>query len=59
VTTQSWNPKVDAPIDGSGLQFIGDYQGLAADNHFVHPFWNDTRTGKQEIFTAAVPSVRL
>jgi len=56
VTTQTWNPAVDAPIDTSGLQFIGDYQGLAADDHFVHPFWNDTRTGKQEIFTAAVPS---
>lgn len=58
VTTQSWDPAVDAPIDGSGLQFIGDYQGLAADDHFVHPFWNDTRTGKQEIFTAAVPSAK-
>ncbi len=58
VTTQSWDPAVDAPIDGSGEQFIGDYQGLAADNHFVHPFWNDTRTGKQEIFMAAVPSAR-
>jgi hypothetical protein len=30
------------------------YQGLAADNTFVHPFWNDARTGKQEIFTAAI-----
>ena len=58
VTTQSWDPAVDAPIDGSGLQFIGDYQGLAADAHFAHPFWNDTRTGTQEIFTAAVPSAR-
>jgi hypothetical protein len=58
VTTQSWDPAVDAPIDGSGQQFIGDYQGLAADNHFVHPFWNDTRTGKQEIFMVAVPSAR-
>jgi hypothetical protein len=56
VTTQSWDPAVDAPIDGSGQQFIGDYQGLAAGDHFAHPFWNDTRTGKQEIFTAAVPS---
>jgi hypothetical protein len=56
VTTQTWDPAVDAPIDTSGQQFIGDYQGLAADDHFVHPFWNDTRTGKQEIFTAAVPS---
>jgi hypothetical protein len=58
VTTQSWDPAVDAPIDGSGLQFIGDYQGLAADDHFVHPFWNDTRTGAQEIFTAALPSAQ-
>ena len=56
VTTQSWNPMVDAPVDSGGSQFIGDYQGLAADNRFVHPFWNDTRTGSQEIFTAAVPS---
>ena len=57
VTTQSWDPTVDAPVDSFGSQFIGDYQGLAADNLFVHPFWNDTRTGAQEIFTAAVPSV--
>jgi hypothetical protein len=56
VTTQSWDPAVDAPVDDNGLQFIGDYQGLAADNQFVHPFWNDTRTGSQQIFTAAVPS---
>jgi len=58
VTMQSWDPAVDAPIDGAGQQFIGDYQGLAADDHFAHPFWNDTRTGKQEIFTAAVASAR-
>ena len=58
VTTQSWDPTVKAPLVGNGLQFIGDYQGLAADDHFVHPFWNDTRTGDQEIFTAAVPSVQ-
>jgi hypothetical protein len=59
VTTGSWNPTLDAPIDEYGAQFIGDYQGLAADNTFVHPFWNDTRTGKQEIFTAAIPSVQV
>jgi len=56
VTTQSWDPTVDAPIDEYGSQFIGDYQGLAVDNLFAHPFWNDTRSGAQEIFTAAVPS---
>ena len=56
VTTQSWDPAVDAPVDGYGSQFIGDYQGLAVDDRFVHPFWNDTRTGAQEILTAAVAS---
>jgi hypothetical protein len=56
VTTQSWDPAVKVPLDDSGLQFIGDYQGLSADNLFVHPVWNDTRTGAQEMFTAAIPS---
>ena len=56
VTSQSWNPAVDAPVDSGGSQFIGDYQGLTVDNQFAHPFWNDTRSGSQEIFTAAVPS---
>ncbi len=59
VTTRSWNPAVDAPVDENGLQFIGDYQGLSSDDHFVHPFWNDTRTGRQEIFTAAIPSAKM
>ena len=58
VTSQSWDPTVDAPVDGSGLQFIGDYQGLAVNNQYVLPFWNDTRTGSQEIFTALVPSAQ-
>lgn len=58
VTSQSWDPRVDAPVDGGGLQFIGDYQGLAVNNQFAYPFWNDTRTGSQEIFTAPVPSAQ-
>lgn len=58
VTSQSWDPARGAPIDEYGLQFIGDYQGLTADNFFAHPFWNDTRTGQQEIFTAAIPSAQ-
>lgn len=58
VTTQNWDPAIDAPTDANGLKFIGDYQGLAADNAFAHPFWNDTRTGSQQIFTAAVPSAQ-
>ena len=58
ITTQSWDPAVDAPVDDYGSQFIGDYQGLAIDDRFAHPFWNDTRTGAQEIFAAAVPSAQ-
>jgi hypothetical protein len=58
VTLQSWDPTVDAPVDGSGLQFIGDYQGLAVSDQFALPFWNDTRTGSQEIFMALVPSAQ-
>jgi hypothetical protein len=37
---------------------IGDYQGLAADDDVVHPFWNDSRTDRKENFTATVPSAR-
>lgn len=57
VTTQSWDSSIDEPIDDNGQGFIGDYQGIAANDHFVYPFWNDTRTGKQEIFVGIVPSI--
>jgi hypothetical protein len=60
VTNAASDPSVDAPIpsDGTNVTFFGDYQGLAVDNHFAHVFWNDTRTGSQEIFTAAMPSIQ-
>ncbi len=58
VTASGFDPSIAAPRDESGAEFIGDYQGLAADNTFVHLFWNDTRTGDQEVFTAAVPSAQ-
>ncbi len=60
VTTQSWDPAVDAPRpDGPNKRdtFIGDYQGIAADPLTVHPLWNDTQNGRtQEIRTAVVPA---
>jgi len=58
VTSVSWDPAVGAPVDGGGNEFIGDYQWLAADNQHAHPFWNDTRDGAQQIYTAAVPSAQ-
>ena len=39
---------------GADGHWIGDYQGLTATPGAFHPFWNDTRTGHLEIFTATV-----
>jgi hypothetical protein len=36
-----WDPSINPPISRSG-EFIGDYQGLAADDCFAIPFVNDT-----------------
>ena len=36
-----WDPSINPPISGSGA-FIGDYQGLAADDCYAVPFVNDT-----------------
>jgi hypothetical protein len=36
-----WDPSINPPISGSG-EFIGDYQGLVADDCFAVPFVNDT-----------------
>jgi len=37
----SWDPSINPPISPSG-EFIGDYQGLVADDCFAIPFVNDT-----------------
>jgi len=36
-----WDPSINPPISGSG-EFIGDYQGLIADDCYAIPFVNDT-----------------
>jgi hypothetical protein len=58
VTSQSVDPSLSTPLDGAHTPFFGDYQGLTADNVFVHPLWNDTRTGTQQLETAAIPSAQ-
>src|SRR5439155_8486300 len=37
-----WDPHLNDPISPSGL-FIGDYQGLVADDDVAVPYWNDTQ----------------
>ncbi|MEY2440669.1 MAG: hypothetical protein QOJ46_95 [bacterium] len=60
-----WDPAVNAPTSTSG-KFIGDYQGLAADDDLAIPFWNDTQLNNlpasdpkhspyQEVFAARIP----
>jgi hypothetical protein len=41
VSHDSWDPSINPPISNSG-EFIGDYQGLVADNCLAVPFVNDT-----------------
>jgi hypothetical protein len=58
VTPALWDPFINPPISGSGA-FIGDYQGIVADDDAAIPFWNDTRTGKwQEVYSARVPNTK-
>jgi hypothetical protein len=41
VSHDLWDPSINAPISTSG-EFIGDYQGLVADDCYAIPFVNDT-----------------
>src|SRR5438128_407160 len=65
--TQSvWDPEINPPISPSG-QFIGDYQGIVADDNVAIPFWNDTQYANlptsdsnyspfQEVSAARIPN---
>jgi hypothetical protein len=44
LTHDSWDPSLNPPISPSG-QFIGDYEGLVADDCFAIPFVNDAHLG--------------
>jgi hypothetical protein len=45
VSQRLWDPAVNPPISVSG-EFIGDYQGLVADDNVAIPFWNDTQANQ-------------
>jgi hypothetical protein len=57
VTGTSFDPSLGIRTIRRGSWWIGDYQGLAAGPGLFFPFWNDTRTGRLEIFTAIIPQV--
>jgi len=55
VTSQPFDPAMGTAAGGKhGAWWIGDYQGLAAARGIVHPFWNDTGTGRLQLYAAAV-----
>jgi hypothetical protein len=66
VDHRMWDPRINPPISVSG-QFIGDYQGLVADDKVAIPFWNDTQGANlkkgakgyspwQEVYAARIPN---
>jgi hypothetical protein len=58
ITSRPFNPEQGGKAGKHGAWWIGDYQGLASAAGIVHPFWNDPRTGRLEIFTERVPTSR-
>lgn len=57
VTDVASNPTVGLPRAGED-GFYGDYQALVADETGVQLFWNETRDGQQEVYTARIPRDR-
>jgi hypothetical protein len=56
VTDSPFAPSLGVRGTKLGAWWIGDYQGLAAGSGVIYPVWNDTRTGRLEIFAASVPA---
>jgi len=54
VTSRPFDPARGTLSGKHGAWWIGDYQGLASAAGRIHPFWNDPRTGRLEIFTASL-----
>jgi hypothetical protein len=54
VTSRPFDPAQGTLSGKHGAWWIGDYQGLATAAGRIHPFWNDPRSGRLEIFTASL-----
>lgn len=53
VTNVASDPTVGLPLAGDA-GFYGDYQALVADDTAVQLFWNETRDGQQEVYSASI-----
>src|SRR5215472_14308599 len=54
VTTAPFDPHSPTLGGKHGEWWIGDYQGITASAGAFHLMWNDTRTGKLDLFAATV-----
>jgi hypothetical protein len=55
VTTAPFNPHSPTATGRKhGAWWIGDYQGITASRGAFHLVWNDTRTGKLDLFAATI-----
>jgi hypothetical protein len=56
VTTAPFDPldQTTASRGKYGIWWIGDWQGIASGTGGFHVVWNDTRTGKLDLFAAAM-----
>jgi hypothetical protein len=54
VTSRPFDPAQGALPGKHGAWWIGDYQGLASAAGRIHPFWNDPRSGRLELFTTSL-----
>lgn len=53
VTDVASDPTLGLPQAGD-FGFYGDYQAIVADEGQAQLFWNETRDGQQEVYTAAI-----
>jgi hypothetical protein len=56
ISNTSFDPELGIKTIERGHWWIGDYQGLAAGAGKVYACWNDTRSGRLEIYVAAEPA---
>jgi hypothetical protein len=57
VTTAPFDPHSSTATGPKhGAWWIGDYQGITAAPGAIHLVWNDTRTGKMDLYAATVRS---
>ncbi len=54
VTAASFTPVL--PSEGGAADFIGDYNAVTAAGGFAYPFYQDARSGVQDVYVAVLPT---